>query len=279
MRALRATTVGFAFAVTVGAAGSLALQSTASHAAPTPSNGATTVVRGSENVTQATAASISSAAPAPRFANDDPNDDLVVAPPPPRASCEADLAAAGVIVQPASLPVHEVGKRHKFSCGAEQVVIYKGSPAKIRYEPWPVVTCTMALALARFDALAQEEAKRTFGKPIVRVRQLGTYACREMANYPGWVSEHSYANAIDIEAFILKNGSEISVLRHFEKTAIGDAPKRKQGQMLTTLARRLFDEDVFSTVLTPYFDALHRNHFHLDLSRYRSDGTRPERAD
>jgi hypothetical protein len=31
---------------------------------------------------------------------------------------------------------------------------------------------------------------------------------------------------------------------------------------------------VFSVVLTPYWDALHRDHFHLDLARYRVDGTR-----
>jgi hypothetical protein len=29
-------------------------------------------------------------------------------------------------------------------------------------------------------------------------------------------------------------------------------------------------------VLTPFFDDLHRNHFHLDLARYRNDGTRPQ---
>jgi len=27
-------------------------------------------------------------------------------------------------------------------------------------------------------------------------------------------------------------------------------------------------------VLTPFFDRLHRDHLHLDLARYRVDGTR-----
>jgi hypothetical protein len=47
---------------------------------------------------------------------------------------------------------------------------------------------------------------------------------------------------------------------------------------LRSLARRLYDEDVFSVVLTPFFDALHRDHFHLDLARYRLDGTRADPA-
>jgi hypothetical protein len=28
-------------------------------------------------------------------------------------------------------------------------------------------------------------------------------------------------------------------------------------------------------VITPFFDALHRDHFHLDQARYRIDGSRP----
>lgn len=220
-----------------------------------------------------TVAAATAAATAPvAFANLDPDDDLIVAPPTPRPSCEEDLKAAGVRFRAASLPVHEVGKKKKLTCGAEQVVVYQGGPSKIVYEPAPVLTCTMALALARFDAIVQEEATRIYNKPIVRIHQLGTYACREMANYPGWVSEHCYANAIDLETFVFKDGARISVLKHFEKS--DEAPKNKAGNLLLTVARRAYDENVFSAVLTPYFDAAHRNHFHLDLSRYRADGTR-----
>jgi hypothetical protein len=224
------------------------------------------------------AAAAAGLAPAPPttpkiYANLDPDDDLVVAPPPPRASCADDLKAAGVRFRAASLPVHQTGKKRTITCGAEQVVLYQRGPGKIAYSPSPVLTCSMALALARFEAILQEETLRAFKKPVVRIRQLGTYACREMANYPGWVSEHSYANAIDLEAFVLQDGTEISVLKNFEKTE--GEPKKKAGKLLLTVARRAYDEGVFSAVLTPYFDAAHRNHFHLDLSRYRADGTRP----
>lgn len=46
--------------------------------------------------------------------------------------------------------------------------------------------------------------------------------------------------------------------------------------VLRLVSRRANDEDVFSHVLTPFFDAHHKNHFHRDLSRYRADGTRPQ---
>lgn len=239
-------------------------------ASASPSVAAAALTSGAPTVSAAT---LTSGAPPIAYANLDPDDDLVVAPPAPRASCDVELKAAGIRYRAASIPVHETGRKRKITCGAEQVVVYQGGPSKIAYEPAPVLTCTMALALARFDAILQEEATRIYNKPVVRIHQLGTYSCREMANYPGWVSEHSYANAIDLETFVFKDGAKISVLKHFEKSE--EAPKNKAGKLLFSVARRAYEENVFSAVLTPYFDTAHRNHFHLDLSRYRADGTRP----
>ena len=206
------------------------------------------------------------------FANDDPDDDFVVAPPEPREGCHEALAAAGVAFVDASIPVHHEGKgRSQLTCGAAQLVVYRGSAARIAFVPRPVVTCGMALALARFEVVVQEEAERTLGERVARINQLGTYACREMAAYRGWVSEHAYANAIDVESFVLKSGKRISVLQSFEK---GEETRTHAGAFLRTLSRRAYDEELFSNVLTPFFDDRHRNHFHLDLARYRNDGTR-----
>jgi hypothetical protein len=207
------------------------------------------------------------------YANTDPDDDSIVAPPAARADCKGDLSRAGIRFHAASIPVHTEGKKRKITCGASEVVLYLGGPEKIQYSSAPALTCTMALALARFETLAQEEAVRTMGKRITRIHHLGTYSCREMAAYPGWVSEHSYANAIDIESFTLQNGAVVPIARFFEKTSV--PPTNPKADFLRTLSHRTYDEGLFSTVLTTYFDALHRNHFHLDMARYRTDGTRP----
>lgn len=207
------------------------------------------------------------------YANVDPADDGVVAPPDERPECEAELAKAGVRYRTASLPVH-TERRGKLVCGAPQVVTYVRGPGDIAYEPTPLLTCGMALALASFERILQEEAARTFHSPVARIEQLGTYSCREIAAYPGWVSEHSYANAIDLSRFTLRNGTTIDVQRDFDK---GDGPPaRPAGAFLRAISQRGNDEDVFSHVLTPFFNAAHRNHFHLDLSRFRNDGTRPQ---
>jgi hypothetical protein len=207
------------------------------------------------------------------FANDDPADDLVVGPPDLVADCDDQLLRAGVDYRVATLPVHQE-RRSKIVCGAPQVVVYAHGPGGITYSPSPLLTCPMALALASFEKVIQEEAARAFHSAVVRIDQLGTYSCREIIAYPGWVSEHSYANAIDLARFTLKNGVSVDVRRDFDLGA--DAPRRPAGAFLRAVSQRGYDEDIFSHVLTPFFNAAHRNHFHVDLARYRGDGTRPE---
>jgi hypothetical protein len=209
---------------------------------------------------------------------DEPADDLVVAPPEPLADCDARLGAAGIRWSEARVPVHPKGRGPgAILCGAEQVVKYKGSGAKIRWSSSPKVTCTMALALERFETIVQEEAERHLGRRVTRIGHIGTYACREMAAYPGWVSEHSYANAIDIASFELVGGREVSVLKDYGR-ADRVAPHAR-ARFLRAVARRAFDDEVFAVVLTPAFDRAHRNHFHLDHARYRVDGASPAADD
>lgn len=199
----------------------------------------------------------------------DPANDFVVGPPSVIEDCEGRLRAAHVEFTLAELPIRK--QRAGFECGAEQVVVYRKGPTGLKWNAAPLVTCGMALALADFENVVADEA-RVLGQRVVRVEQGGTYSCRKMARY-GMVSEHSYANAIDVRSFTTQNGRRISVLDHFGK--LDGEPRSAEGRFLRSLSRRLHDDGVFSVVLTRYFDELHRDHFHLDLARYRVDGTRP----
>jgi hypothetical protein len=206
------------------------------------------------------------------FANLDPSDDLVVGPPEILPDCEGQLARAGVTFHPASLPVHE-DRDGKMLCGAPQVVTYLRGPGSILYDPPPLLTCGMALALASYERIVQEEAARVFSVPVTRIEQIGTYKCRGIVRFKGVVSEHSYANAIDLTRFIFRNGKSVSVLADFDK---GDgSPTKPAGVFLRAISQRGEDEDIFSNVLTPFWDVAHKNHFHLDLARYGVDGARP----
>jgi len=180
--------------------------------------------------------------------------------------CEDKLQSAGVTFRPSALPVHVQGPA---TCGAPQVVVYLRGPGDITYDPAPLLTCAMALAMASFEHILQEEANRTLQSRVVRVQQIGTYSCREIAAVKGLASEHSYANAIDLTRFTLANGKIVTVLSDFD---LVDRPTHPAGVFLRAISVRAHSEDVFSNVLTPFWDPAHKNHFHLDLARYRVNG-------
>jgi hypothetical protein len=78
-----------------------------------------------------------------------------------------------------------------------------------------------------------------------------------------------------VYAFRLENGRRIVVRTDFAPLSV--EPTAAAGLFLRAVARRAYDDGVFSVVLTRFFDELHRDHFHLDMARYRIDGTRPNR--
>jgi len=204
----------------------------------------------------------------PGYANLDPNDDGAEGPPDAIADYEERLKAAGIKFRPAALPMV---KRAGLICGSPQAVQYLHGPTRIRIEPPPLVTCQLALALARFEDVANRTALEVLGAEVIRISQGGTYNCRSMARFK-IISEHSYANAIDVYGFKLNNGHSIPVLRHF-----GDPKKpaaTPETRFLRTLANRLFDEKVCSVVVTRFYDELHRDHIHCDMAHYRVDGSR-----
>jgi hypothetical protein len=191
-----------------------------------------------------------------------------VAPPEVIEDCEDRLTTANVLYRHAKLPVH---KSNGMVCGTEQAIIYLRGPTGLRIEPTPVVSCGLALALAHFELVLDRTAQEFFASPVVSVTQGGTYNCRNMARFR-WVSEHSYANAIDLYEFVLANGKRINVLRHFGSPH--EPANTVETRFLRLLANRAYDEKVFSVVVTRFFDELHRNHIHVDMARYRTDGSR-----
>jgi hypothetical protein len=150
------------------------------------------------------------------------------------------------------------------------VAIRRGATG-LRFAPPARVNCAFALRLARFEKILQEEARAVLRSRVRSIVQLGTYNCRRMAAYPDLVSEHSFANAIDVAEFVLGGGRRVVVERDWVP-ASAPAPSNA-ALFLRRLTRRLYDEQVFSVVLTPSYDKHHRNHLHLDGAAYSVDGT------
>jgi hypothetical protein len=188
--------------------------------------------------------------------------------PAPPAQCQETLRAVGVKFS--KWPLRPSRMPNGVVCEAPDGIAVRRGPV-VRYQPAARVNCAFAQRLVRLEKILDEEARAVLHSQVRAIVQLGTYNCRRMAAYPDLVSEHSFANAIDIATFVLANGRRVEVERDWIRA---DQPARSPAaQFLRRLTRRLYDEHVFSVVLTPSYDKHHKNHLHLDGADYSVDGT------
>jgi hypothetical protein len=132
--------------------------------------------------------------------------------------------------------------------------------------PQATLNCPMALAVYKWmTEVVQPAARDAFGEPVVGVRNAAAYSCRRRNNGSrSRISEHSFGNAFDVASFDLASGKSVSVEGDWSSfgAIIGFAARAK---FLKTIHEGACG--VFSTVLGPRADALHENHFHVDLGR------------
>jgi len=167
--------------------------------------------------------------------------------------CTALLTQAGVRYK--TLPARGDGAR----CGYDQAVRFApGGSLAVRYRPAELGTrCPVAAALALWEwHVVQPAAQRRFGRAVASIDHFGSYSCRRLYGRGGgaW-SEHAGANAVDIAGFTLEGGRRISVARDWDR----GGPEAAFLREVRDGACRLF-----STVLSPDYNAAHYNHLHLD---------------
>jgi hypothetical protein len=117
--------------------------------------------------------------------------------------------------------------------------------------------CAVSIAMALWNRdVVQPLAQRYFGQKVVALENLGSYNCRKIAGREAQ-SEHSTANAIDISAFVLADGTRISLINDWN-----DADVRRE----FLHAVRDGSCGLFSTVLSPDYNQAHADHFHFDMA-------------
>ena len=178
------------------------------------------------------------------------------------AKCRALLDTAGVTYT--ALAPLSAGA----SCGYANGVRTTGGAAALRYAPTGLgVACPVAAGMAMLEwNVIQPAAQRHFGAKVRTVEHFGSYNCRRMyGRDAGDWSEHATANAIDLSGFVLADGTRISVVRDWD----GD-PKK------AAFLREVRDGacTLFATVLSPDYNAAHRDHFHLDQANRGAMGWR-----
>lgn len=165
--------------------------------------------------------------------------------------CHAVLSAPHANARPIAPKPYQKG------CGwSNGVRITSAGGAELGLDP---ITCEMAVAAALWvKNEVQPLALEMFGKSVDRVRDMGTYDCRNIVGNRKWAkmrSQHATANAWDIAGFRLKGGDYISVKHHWHS-------KGKKAEFLREVHARACK--YFRVSLSPEFNRAHHDHFHFD---------------
>lgn len=173
------------------------------------------------------------------------------------AECRAFLSRSGIAF--AALRPLGAGECHR----ADRTLTSPDPASGLDLRPRDAdATCVMNAGLALWLRHGvQPAAEAVLGARVVRIEHLGTANCRRIGGgETGSWSEHATGNAIDVAAFVLADGRRISVLR--------DWPKPSDEAAFLHVVR---DHacNVFGTVLSPDYNAAHRDHLHLDQAGSR----------
>jgi len=245
------------------------------------------------------------------------------------AQIKAALMECVQSVAPVTADLVPIAPIREGECGTPAPVLLRGigSKDRVTLNPPLLINCPMVVALYRWlDEAVQPAAREAFGSPVSTL--IGSsYACRSVYNLPnGHLSQHAFANALDLPMFVLANGRKVDFTHGWgptqrdliaaaktkktsgvvftgtsgqqkadsgNKVAVSDVVKVSTSQAPNTGQRegqstapvvdpataaeakflRLVQQgacEIFSTVLGPEANDVHRTHLHLDLQDRKS---------
>jgi hypothetical protein len=174
------------------------------------------------------------------------------------SACQERLVKLGVRFEP--LPAIANGL-----CGAPHPLRVSHLPDGLEVSPPATLVCAVAEALSRWakEVVAAEAGRHLEAQPT-RIAIGTSYECRNQNRQTtGKLSEHAFANAVDISGFEFKGRKALQIGTHPAETP----------EALFQAAIRTQACAYFTTVLGPGSDAAHATHLHFDL-RGRNRGFR-----
>jgi hypothetical protein len=182
-------------------------------------------------------------------------------------ACRAELKASGYRFQAAP----EKSQPDKSGCGMPHAVMVIRGPTGILYDPPITVDCSLARALGSVEKIVQEEADTHLQQKIVKIGNVGGYACRPRNFRKGAsLSAHAFGTALDLTSFQPMRGATTVIDRDFDEqprsTEAQDARRRFLRGVFSRLRRHEAD---LTYVVGPGFNANHHNHFHLDRGGWK----------
>jgi len=172
---------------------------------------------------------------------------------------------APAISRPQSQPAYRAPAQAPPALGPQSAPAAVATTASLT--PPATLACPIVSALDRWVSEGvQPAALHWFGQPVVSIKQISAYSCRDMVGTrTEHVSEHAFGNALDIAAFTFADGRTVTVQKGWRGTP------EEQGFLHDV---QLYACQTFTTVLAPGYNAAHYNHIHVDLMR-RASGRTP----
>lgn len=176
-------------------------------------------------------------------------------------ACRTELASAGFEFR--ALPDKRAPDAS--GCGIPHPVVVWRGPTGIAYAPPITVDCALARALGSVEDIVQEEAATHLSSRIVKIDNLGAYACRPRNYRKGAsLSAHAFGSALDVSAFHPAKGAPAIIVRDYAESAKSTPPREARRRFLRGVFARLRREADLTYAVGPDFNAVHANHFHLD---------------
>ena len=171
-----------------------------------------------------------------------------------RALCLQVLATANITYE--QVPDRMTGP----ACGFYNAVRISRTSSRVS-APFSL-SCRAAVSLAMWEYhVLAPTAEKYFGQRVATIEHFGSYSCRNVYGRANATrSQHATAEALDIAGFVLEDDRRIRVLKDWPEPG-------EQADFLRevrTGACRFFDG-----VLSPDYNAAHRDHFHFDRGPYR----------
>lgn len=172
---------------------------------------------------------------------------------PDTARCIANLDNVGAKFSPVPDRYYGAGCS---VLGSVQLNALQGDTSDFGLSNIGPITCPLAEATAGWARYGVDRAARQIlGSGLLRIETFGSYSCRNIAG-SGRRSSHSSAEAVDVSAFVLKDGRRIVLAEDWN----GSDPRRRQFLRIVqqSACKR------FGTVLGPEYNAAHSDHFHIE---------------
>ena len=157
------------------------------------------------------------------------------------------------LLAPLSAEVVPVAPIREGDCGTPAGVLLRslGDKERVTFDPPLLLNCPMVVALSHWlESAVQPAAKEAFNSPIAQV--IGSsYSCRTAYNRPDTrLSQHAFANAIDLPVLVLANRQQIDVAKEWGATRHDLAVANRQSAPVNSSDRQMVGPAGKSATLT-----------------------------